>query len=126
MNLDSFFEMYRSWLHGIVPSLAAALRESVSAAELDRYEEAVGMELPGELGQLWRIHDGEAGAEPSGGTIGGLVFLGVERSLREWVMWSLLRAETGDADMRALSCCSESVPAEAVQLEYSAAAGCRF
>jgi cell wall assembly regulator SMI1 len=37
-------------------------------------------------------------------------------------MWSSLRAETTDADMQVLKCCSESFPVEAVQLEYSVAA----
>lgn len=39
---------------------------------------------------------------------------------------SSLQGETSDADMRALSCCSEPVPAEAVQLEYSEAEGAEF
>lgn len=121
MNLDSFFASYRPWLQGVVPSLADALRGPASDVELGQYEEAVGAELPGELRELWRVHDGESGVEPSGGAIGGLLLLGVERSLKEWGMWSSLRAETVDADMRALSSCSESVPPGAVQLEYSAA-----
>nr|WP_241998313.1 SMI1/KNR4 family protein [Kribbella sp. VKM Ac-2500] len=121
MDLNSFLVAYRSWLRGIVPGLDGAFRGPAEDAALDRYEDAVGAELPGELGQLWRIHDGEAGPEPSGGTIGGLVFLGVERSLSEWAMWSSIRAETSDADLQALSTFSESVPAEAVQSEYSAA-----
>ncbi|MEV0284002.1 MULTISPECIES: SMI1/KNR4 family protein [unclassified Kribbella] len=90
-------------------------------AQVDQYEEAVGAELPAELRQLWGIHDGEAGPEPSGGTIGGLVFLGVAESLREWADWSSLRDETSDEDMQALRMFSASVPAEAVQLEYTAA-----
>ena len=121
MNLDSFFEAYRSWLRGVVPGLDGALRGPAEDAALDRYEEVVGAELPGELGQLWRIHDGEAGPEPSGGTVGGLVFLGVERSLSEWAEWSFLRAETSDADMQALRMFSESVPPGVVQSEYTAA-----
>lgn len=121
MNLDSFFVTYRAWLRGVVPSLDAALRAPVPDAALDRYEEAVGARLPGELRQLWKIHDGEGGPEPSGGTIGGLVFLGVDASLREWTNWSSLRAETSEADMQLLRTFSEAVPPDAVQLEYSAA-----
>ncbi|WP_344837173.1 SMI1/KNR4 family protein [Kribbella ginsengisoli] len=121
MNLDGFFASYRPWLQGVAPSLAGALRGPAADAELGRYEEAVGVELPGELRELWKVHDGESGAEPSGGTIGGLLFLGVERSLKQWMMWSSLRAETGDAEMRELSSCSESFPPGAVQLEYSVA-----
>lgn len=121
MNLDSFFTVYRAWLRGVVPGLDAALRGPAAEAEVDRYEETVGAELPAELRQLWAIHDGEAASEPSGGTIGGLVFLGVAESLREWADWSSLRDETSDEDMQALRMFSASVPAEAIQLEYTAA-----
>jgi cell wall assembly regulator SMI1 len=121
MNLDSFFAFYRSWLRGVAPGLDATFRGPVDDAELDRYQEAVGAELPGELRQLWRIHNGEGGPEAHGGTIGGLIFLGLETSLREWSDWASLRAETSDADMHALRTFSESVPPEAVQLEYTAA-----
>lgn len=121
MNLDAFFATYRAWLRGVVPGLDATLRGPAVEAEVDRYEETIRAELPAELRQLWAIHDGEDVAEPSGGTIGGLVFLGVAESLREWADWSSLRDETSDEDMQALRTFSESVPAEAVQLEYTAA-----
>jgi cell wall assembly regulator SMI1 len=121
MNLNSFFVAYRSWLREVVPRLDGAFRGPVEGAALDRYEAAVGVELPGGLGQLWRIHDGEAGSESSGGTIGGLVFLGVEGSLAEWATWASLRAETSDADMQALRTFCESVLPGAVRSEYTAA-----
>ncbi|MFI7067416.1 SMI1/KNR4 family protein [Kribbella sp. NPDC050124] len=121
MNLDAFFATYRGWLQGVAPGVDATLRGPATEAEVDRYEETVGAELPAELRQLWAIHDGEAEAEPSGGTIGGLVFLGVAESLREWADWSSLRDETSDEDMQALRMFSASVPADAIQQEYTAA-----
>jgi cell wall assembly regulator SMI1 len=119
--LESFFVGYRSWLRGFVPGLDGGLRGPAEDREFARYAEVVGAPLPGELREWWGIHDGEGGSETAGGAIGGLVMLGVESSLREWGIWSALRAETSDATMRELRAFSESVPAAAVRLEYSAA-----
>ncbi|MEV6268471.1 SMI1/KNR4 family protein [Kribbella sp. NPDC051936] len=97
----------------------AALRGPATDIEFSRYEEVVGVALPDELRRLWLIHNGEAGREASGGVIGGLIFLGVNESLREWREWASMREETSPADMEDLRAFSESVPSDAVQLEYT-------
>jgi cell wall assembly regulator SMI1 len=121
MNLDSFFATYRAWLRTVVPRLDGALRGPGAEVDFNRYEDAVGAVLPDELRQLWRTHNGEAGPEPIGGAVGGLVFLGADESLREWREWSSLRGDTSPRDMEDLRSLSESAPPEAVQLEYTTA-----
>ncbi len=110
---------YEHWLAGVLPSAARSLNSPATSESIAGYEHVIETRLVPEIIELWSLHDGEGFPEPGHGVIGGLIFLPVQWSLKEWTDWANVRSDASSQEMNELKEFSTSYPPESIRLEYT-------
>lgn len=121
-----------AWLDAHLPPYKHTLRPGLSKKDLAKFEKAVGMPLPEDVRQSWRIHDGQCALpddvfeallkeddETAPDNFIGVVFgdslLDFESALKEWRSWTKIADENySDVDEW-----QTSSPGGAVQRRYA-------
>ncbi|MCM3628428.1 SMI1/KNR4 family protein [Paenibacillus glycanilyticus] len=83
--MKRLWDRMETWLKENAPEVLTDLHPGASESEISHLEEAVGFELPSELKESLRIHNGQSG--DSQWLIAGWELLSTERILEEWQVW---------------------------------------
>jgi cell wall assembly regulator SMI1 len=96
------------------PQLAAGATE----ADIAAFESAVSVQLPEQVRELFRGHDGQTSAKA--GLAGGYHFVSLREAQKLMEDWAATRAKLGDGIKDLDRACSSS-PSKAIQRKYSTA-----
>src|SRR5688572_1533832 len=96
------------------PQLAAGATEAAIAA----FESAVNLQLPAEVRELFRGHDGQTSVKA--GLAAGFHFVSLREAQKLMEDWAATRAKLGDGIKKLDRACSSS-PSKAIQRKYSTA-----
>lgn len=89
----------KALLTDVIPEVIDSLNPGASDDAIQLAEKVIGFDLPENVRELYRLHNGQSG---NSGLFFGLPFLSLEEALREWQLWSELAEERSsilDADI---------------------------
>jgi cell wall assembly regulator SMI1 len=100
--MEKLWQRIESWLKQNAPDQFSALQPGASDADIKKAEEALSCELPGDVKESYRIHDGiRAGVGP---LVAGWRLLSLATIVKEWQALTDASAdETLDDDLEELS-----------------------
>lgn len=97
------------------PELNASLNPPATEADINQLEITIGLTLPDELKQLYRLHNGESG---NAGLFFGLPFISIEEALAEWKVWESLADSTTSLDNSIISVPSNHIKEQYINTRY--------
>ena len=112
------WEAYKKAIQSKFPSILNQLNAPATDEQITELEAKIGLLLPEQFKQLYKINNGEK-QEKLCGILLGFHLYSLEDILREWTAWKEVREELSEADLNDMSECATSAPLNYIQKRYS-------